>query len=37
MTAAPPMNLFDYEALAEAGLPAPLWDFIVDEIGRAHV
>jgi 4-hydroxymandelate oxidase len=33
MAAAPPMNLFDYEALAEARLPAPLWDFIVDGAG----
>src|SRR5579862_866967 len=33
MGAGQPLNLFDYEALAEARLPAPLWDFIVDGAG----
>jgi 4-hydroxymandelate oxidase len=33
MATTEPMNLFDYAALAEASLPAPLWDFIVDGAG----
>jgi 4-hydroxymandelate oxidase len=33
MSAAEPLNLFDYEALAEAKLPGPLWDFFVDGAG----
>ena len=33
MSAAQPLNLFDYEALAEAKLPGPLWDFFVDGAG----
>ena len=33
MSAGPPLNLFDYEALAEARLPAALWDFFVDGAG----
>jgi isopentenyl diphosphate isomerase/L-lactate dehydrogenase-like FMN-dependent dehydrogenase len=28
-----PLNLFDYEALAEARLPAPVWDFFADGAG----
>ena len=33
MTAGPPLNLFDYGALAEAKLHPALWDFIVDGAG----
>jgi isopentenyl diphosphate isomerase/L-lactate dehydrogenase-like FMN-dependent dehydrogenase len=33
MTDAPPINLFDYEALAEAKIPPVLWDYLVDGAG----
>ena len=40
MSASPPLNLFDYEALAQAKLPAPVWDYIsagaADEITVAE-